>query len=125
MDILDFLTNSTLFRHELPQAIHHCRPTLREQFPDLAAIDCASLGRGFSNEFLVAVETEFGMERKVKRPQGLAYPARDQQRALRQYLRPEWGTPLVPNEGNNEASGNNSMAHAPQDRCPTSDLFST
>lgn len=37
-DILNFMTGDSLFTHQLPRGMDECAPSLREQFPDLAAI---------------------------------------------------------------------------------------
>jgi len=37
-DILNFMTGDNLFTHQLPRGMDECAPSLREQFPDLAAI---------------------------------------------------------------------------------------
>jgi len=37
-DICNFMTGDNLYTHQLPRAMGECAPSLREQFPDLAAI---------------------------------------------------------------------------------------
>jgi hypothetical protein len=37
-DILNWMTGDSLFTHQLPRAAGECAPSLRAQFPDLAAI---------------------------------------------------------------------------------------
>lgn len=37
-DILNFMTGDSLSTHQLPRGMDECAPSLREQFPDLAAI---------------------------------------------------------------------------------------
>ena len=38
-DICNFMTGDNLFTHQLPRAMDECAPSLREQFPDLAAVE--------------------------------------------------------------------------------------
>lgn len=38
-DILNFMTGDSLFTHQLPRGMDECEPSLRAQFPDLAAIE--------------------------------------------------------------------------------------
>lgn len=35
--LLDFMTSEPLMTHQIPRAVDECAPSLREQFPDLAA----------------------------------------------------------------------------------------
>jgi hypothetical protein len=37
-DILNWMTGDSLFTHQLPRGMDECAPSLREQFPDLAAV---------------------------------------------------------------------------------------
>ncbi len=37
-DILNWMTGDSLHTHQLPRGMDECAPSLREQFPDLAAI---------------------------------------------------------------------------------------
>ena len=37
-DILNWMTGDNLFTHQLPRACDECAPSLRAQFPDLAAV---------------------------------------------------------------------------------------
>jgi hypothetical protein len=45
-DILNWMTGDNLFTHQLPRACDECSPSLRTQFPDLAAI----MPRDFSDK---------------------------------------------------------------------------
>jgi hypothetical protein len=38
-DILNFMTGDNLFTHQLPRGMDECAPSLRVQFPDLAAVE--------------------------------------------------------------------------------------
>lgn len=38
-DLLGYMTGEPLWTHQLPRASRECEPSLREQFPDLAAIE--------------------------------------------------------------------------------------
>ena len=37
-DILNWMTGDSLYTHQLPRGMDECAPSLREQFPDLAAV---------------------------------------------------------------------------------------
>lgn len=37
-DLLGYMTGDELWTHQLPRACDECEPSLREQFPDLAAV---------------------------------------------------------------------------------------
>ena len=45
-EILNWMTGESLFTHQLPRASRECRPSLVEQFPDLAAVVFPSELRG-------------------------------------------------------------------------------
>ncbi len=66
-DLLGWMTGDTLFTHQLPRAARECEPSLREQFPDLAAVTYPD---GVTGEepvaaWLAAQVTEHGHARQV------------------------------------------------------------
>lgn len=42
-ELLDYMTSEQLFTHQLPRACDECAPSLKEQFPDLAAVKMPKL----------------------------------------------------------------------------------
>ena len=66
-DILNWMTGESLFTHQLPRASRECRPSLVEQFPDLAAVVYPT---GLTKpeqvwEWLADVEAKYGATREV------------------------------------------------------------
>ncbi|MGY1946674.1 DUF7736 domain-containing protein [Nocardia asiatica] len=66
-DILQWMTGDVLWTHQLPRACKECAPALRQQFPDLAAIE---VPEGLNSEdkvlgWLSAIEQAHGSIRQV------------------------------------------------------------
>lgn len=66
-DILDYMTGEDLFTHQLPRAAETCRPSLREQHPDLAAVETPEHfdGPEHADRWLGALVLEYGETRPV------------------------------------------------------------
>ncbi len=94
-DLLDWLTGTMLMRHELPEAIHHCRPGLLKQFPALQKADCYAAAPSLAKEWLESAEEIYGTWHRVKRTEEMNYPDRNPNELLQDYIRPKWGTVLV------------------------------
>jgi hypothetical protein len=63
---LDYMTNDTLFTHQLPRAVDECRPSLKEQHPDLFDIEIPKLhGQEECNAFLATLYPTLGEYRDV------------------------------------------------------------
>jgi hypothetical protein len=66
-DICNFMTGDNLFTHQLPRAMDECAPSLREHFPDLAAVEVPEefSGEEAVAEWLAGVVAEHGETRDV------------------------------------------------------------
>jgi len=54
-DVLNHMTGESLMTHQLPRASREAEPSLREQFPDLAAIEIPDWSAFSANEVRAAV----------------------------------------------------------------------
>jgi hypothetical protein len=66
-DLLGWMTDEKPMTHQLPRLSEECAPALREQFPDLAAVD---VPKGLNTEekvlfWLGGLEAEYGTRREV------------------------------------------------------------
>jgi hypothetical protein len=66
-DLLGWMTDEKPMTHQLPRLSEECAPALREQFPDLAAVD---VPKGLNSEekvlfWLGSLEAEYGTRREV------------------------------------------------------------
>jgi hypothetical protein len=66
-DLLGWMTGEKPMTHQLPRLSDECEPALREQFPDLAAVD---VPKGLDSEekvlfWLGGLEGEYGTRREV------------------------------------------------------------
>ncbi|PEH74619.1 hypothetical protein CRM89_00255 [Nocardia sp. FDAARGOS_372] len=66
-DLLGYMTGEPLWTHQLPRAARECEPTLRAQFPDLAAIPAPE---GIDSQetllaWLAPIEQQYGETRQV------------------------------------------------------------
>jgi hypothetical protein len=66
-DLLGWMTGEKPMTHQLPRLSDECEPALREQFPDLAAVD---VPKGLNSEekvlfWLGGLEAEYGTRREV------------------------------------------------------------
>lgn len=69
-NILGWMVDEDLMTHQLPRVSDECAPFLREQFPDLAAIDAESPTITSEAEcvaWLASLEPEYGTHRDVPR----------------------------------------------------------
>src|SRR5215469_4293666 len=66
-DILGWMTGDSLFTHQLPRAAEECAPSLREQFPDLAAAEVPEDfgGKDGVDRWLAAQVAVYGKTREV------------------------------------------------------------
>ena len=67
-DICNFMTGDNLFTHQLPRAADECTPSLREQFPDLAAVEAPEdlSGEEAVRAWLAGITAEHGETREVR-----------------------------------------------------------
>ena len=67
-NILNWMTGDSLFTHQLPRASDECAPTLREAFPDLAAIEPPEFdGKESVERWLAETVAQYGEYREVPR----------------------------------------------------------
>ncbi len=67
-DILDYMTGDELMTHQLPRAAEECRPSLREQHPDLAdvAVPEEFTGKEHVDRWLGDLVLQYGETRAVR-----------------------------------------------------------
>lgn len=68
-NILGWMSGEDLMTHQLPRVSDECAPLLREQFPDLAAIDMTDVKITSQAEcitWLASLESEYGTHRDVR-----------------------------------------------------------
>lgn len=68
-NILGWMSGEDLMTHQLPRVSDECAPSLREQFPDLAAIDMSGVKITSEAEcvtWLASLEPEYGTHRDVE-----------------------------------------------------------
>lgn len=69
-NILGWMVDEELMTHQLPRVSRECEPFLREQFPDLAAIDMSKVSITSEAEcitWLASLEPQYGTHREVPR----------------------------------------------------------
>jgi hypothetical protein len=59
-DILNYMTGDELFTHQLPRAAQACKPTLLEQFPQLAEVNADEVNPSNHEQWLAAQRAKFG-----------------------------------------------------------------
>lgn len=65
-DILNFMTGDNLFTHQLPRGMDECAPSLREQHPDLGAVEAPEFADEAAVwEWLAQQVDRFGATRQV------------------------------------------------------------
>lgn len=70
-DILNWMTDSDLFTHQLPRAAEAARPALLSAFPDLDGLDTSAINEHTYRDWLVEAIERFGEYRPVpKCPDG-------------------------------------------------------
>lgn len=65
-EILDWMTGDSLFTHQLPRASDECGPALREQHPDLGAVEAPEFADpAHVDRWLTEQVDRFGERREV------------------------------------------------------------
>lgn len=68
-DLLSWMADEPVWTHQLPRVAEECAPSLRRQFPDLAAVQVPSDFDGEASvlSWLASLESQCGTTRQVER----------------------------------------------------------
>ena len=93
-DILNWMTNDSLFTHQLPRACRECKPWLLRQHPQLAEVNADDFDNDKWEVWLTEMEREYGTTLPVARIPRDDHTYREPIEELREMIGPD--KPIIP-----------------------------